>query len=344
VQFLATLLGISLSLLAEDFFEARMRSGEELLRQGRSAEAAAELKIASFGLLERPALLCEALAARTAAQSAAGQRDEAAATLDRWLQVRRSYPACREARIDSAWAAAIQEVAKRRLSESAVRDLLAPSPRGGSPQPTAAGNAASTPAAPASAPPTPAPARASQPPAVSPPPTPAATALPPPPPARPPTAVPPAPTAAPSPRPTAIPSSRPTRAPAPAPSVTRPPATRPPATSAPPPPPTSAPYVSTPAPVPSEDLDRQPQIRYTAPPVYPESALRSRTGGIVLLRVLVAENGMPLEVVVARGVRRDLDEAALAAVRRWVFEPGRKNGSAVRAWMTVAVPFDLPRR
>jgi periplasmic protein TonB len=343
VQFLATLLGISLSLLAEDFFEARMRSGEELLRQGRSAEAAAELKIASFGLLDRPALLCEALAARTAAQSAAGQRDEAAATLDRWLQVRRSYPACRDARIDSAWAAAIQEVAKRRLSESAVRDLLASSPRGGSPQPTAVTNAASTPAAPASAPPTPAPASPS--PAVSPPPTPTATALPPPPPTRPPTAVPPpAPTAAPSPRPTAIPSRRPTRAPAAPPSVARPPATRPPATSAPPPPATSAAYVSTPAPVPSEDLDRQPQIRYTTPPVYPESALRSRTGGIVLLRVLVAENGMPLEVVVARGVRRDLDEAALAAVRRWVFEPGRRNGSAVRAWMTVAVPFDLPRR
>ena len=63
----------------------------------------------------------------------------------------------------------------------------------------------------------------------------------------------------------------------------------------------------------------------------------------MLLRVLVSETGTPLEVNLARGVRPDLDEAAVQAVRHWLFEPGQKGGARVAAWMTVAVPFE-PRR
>jgi protein TonB len=64
----------------------------------------------------------------------------------------------------------------------------------------------------------------------------------------------------------------------------------------------------------------------------------------VLLSVLVSERGEPTEIEVSRGVRPDLDQAAVSAVRRWTFEPGRKGGAPVAAWMTVAVPFDPSRR
>jgi protein TonB len=78
--------------------------------------------------------------------------------------------------------------------------------------------------------------------------------------------------------------------------------------------------------------------------VYPAGAQRAGVGGIVLLKVLVSEKGEPARVEVARGVQRDLDQAAVAAVRQWLFEPGRKGGVAVASWMTVAVPFDTSRK
>ncbi len=82
----------------------------------------------------------------------------------------------------------------------------------------------------------------------------------------------------------------------------------------------------------------------TTRPVYPAGAQRSGVGGIVLLRVLVSEKGEPARVEVARGVQADLDQAAVAAVRQWLFEPGQKGGKAVASWMTVAVPFDAGRK
>jgi protein TonB len=36
-----------------------------------------------------------------------------------------------------------------------------------------------------------------------------------------------------------------------------------------------------------------------------------------------------------------LDRAAIAAVRRWVFEPGRRGGNPVAAWVQVPVRFAL---
>jgi protein TonB len=93
----------------------------------------------------------------------------------------------------------------------------------------------------------------------------------------------------------------------------------------------------------TSDLDRQPQLRTTTKPAYPPAALAARAGGIVLLRVLVSATGTASRVEIVRGVQPDLDQAAVAAVRQWRFDPGQKGGAPVEAWMTVAVPFDPSR-
>ena len=82
-----------------------------------------------------------------------------------------------------------------------------------------------------------------------------------------------------------------------------------------------------------------PRYRATIKPTYPASALRQRIGGIVLLRVLVSERGKPMEIDVVREVHPDLSAAAVSAVRRWDFEPARRNGVPVAAWTTVPIPF-----
>lgn len=64
--------------------------------------------------------------------------------------------------------------------------------------------------------------------------------------------------------------------------------------------------------------------------------------GKVLLRVLVNEQGMPekIELKESSGFDR-LDKAALNAVQRWRFVPGKRNGVPESMWNIVPVNFVL---
>ena len=92
--------------------------------------------------------------------------------------------------------------------------------------------------------------------------------------------------------------------------------------------------------VPIEELDTPPRIASVVKPAYPPLELKARIGGIVVLRVLVSEKGAPAEIAVMRGARAGLDEAAIAAVKKWTFTPGTKDGAPVKTWMTVPIPFE----
>jgi len=79
-------------------------------------------------------------------------------------------------------------------------------------------------------------------------------------------------------------------------------------------------------------------------PVYPPASRRLDEHGAVRLRVLVDERGRPREVQIAKssGFER-LDQAAVAAVRRWQFSPAMQESRAVTAWTQVNVVFQLNR-
>lgn len=78
------------------------------------------------------------------------------------------------------------------------------------------------------------------------------------------------------------------------------------------------------------------------PPAYPRLARAQRQEGEVLVRARLDRTGTPEEVLLARSSGFDLlDRAALAAVRRWPFEPGRRGGVAVIAWVQIPVRFTL---
>ena len=75
-------------------------------------------------------------------------------------------------------------------------------------------------------------------------------------------------------------------------------------------------------------------------PIYPERALKQRVRGVVVLKALVSETGSPLKVDVEKGVRADLDAAAVSAALQWRFEPARKDGRAVRTFATIRFSFE----
>lgn len=75
-------------------------------------------------------------------------------------------------------------------------------------------------------------------------------------------------------------------------------------------------------------------------PVYPPEAQDARVSGIVILEILIDEEGMVSEARVIRPVAL-LDEAARDAVMQWRFTPTVVNGHAAPVIMTVTVNFTL---
>ena len=86
---------------------------------------------------------------------------------------------------------------------------------------------------------------------------------------------------------------------------------------------------------------------------YPSLARMTGVQGTVFVQFVVDENGLPTDVRVANGIDRDalngskldaarqLEEAAMQAVRRARFTPGRVDGRAVRVLFTVPIRFRL---
>lgn len=86
----------------------------------------------------------------------------------------------------------------------------------------------------------------------------------------------------------------------------------------------------------------KPRYRSNPTPDYPAEARRQRQEGVVTISVEVSSEGSAVSVSLRRssGVPA-LDQAALAAVRRWTFEPARAGGIAVASRVDVPVRFSL---
>ena len=70
--------------------------------------------------------------------------------------------------------------------------------------------------------------------------------------------------------------------------------------------------------------------------------MRAGDEGTVLVRAQIDASGKPGNVELAQRSRsRDLDRAALAAVRKWTFEPAIRDGKAVASTVQVPVDFRL---
>ncbi len=89
-------------------------------------------------------------------------------------------------------------------------------------------------------------------------------------------------------------------------------------------------------------VEATPAYHRNPPPAYPRMARRRGYEGTVVLSVLVNAQG----VVEASRVHRScghetLDDAALKAVRNWIFTPGRRGDKPAPMWVTVPIRFQL---
>ena len=85
-----------------------------------------------------------------------------------------------------------------------------------------------------------------------------------------------------------------------------------------------------------------PRYQLNTPPTYPGLARKRGQEGTVILQVQINKEGRveDLEIDVSSNFAL-LDRAALAAVKKWSFEPGRRGEERMTMWVRVPVTFKL---
>jgi TonB family protein len=88
---------------------------------------------------------------------------------------------------------------------------------------------------------------------------------------------------------------------------------------------------------------RKPEVINRVKPTYPPAALRQKVEGTVVLSILIDEAGKVGDVKILRpaGGSVGLNEAAVAAAKKWTFRPAVKAGKKVKVWITYPIVFKV---
>ena len=84
-----------------------------------------------------------------------------------------------------------------------------------------------------------------------------------------------------------------------------------------------------------------PRAIFSPDPEYSEEARKAKYQGDVILWVVIGPDGKVRDVRVSRSLGLGLDEKAVEAVKKWLFEPARKDGQPVSVQLNIDVTFHL---
>jgi protein TonB len=87
------------------------------------------------------------------------------------------------------------------------------------------------------------------------------------------------------------------------------------------------------------DLDQAPRVVSQPPPSYPMELRRKKLSGTVQVMFIVDAGGRVVGPTVQKSADPAFDRPALEAVKKWRFEPGKRNGQAVQFKMRVPITF-----
>lgn len=75
---------------------------------------------------------------------------------------------------------------------------------------------------------------------------------------------------------------------------------------------------------------------------FPENTLIEEIQGLIVIQVLIDENGNPVDFKVLKSLgRSDLDASAIEAIRQVKFTPPNQNGVPVKFWMSIPINFQM---
>ena len=87
------------------------------------------------------------------------------------------------------------------------------------------------------------------------------------------------------------------------------------------------------------ELDQKPRAIYQPSPRYPRTMQSRGVSGTVYVVFIVGTQGRVHEAKVQKSTHSTFERPALEAVRRWKFEPGKRNGKPVEFRMRVPIKF-----
>ncbi len=90
-----------------------------------------------------------------------------------------------------------------------------------------------------------------------------------------------------------------------------------------------------------KDLDNNPRRLVAIPPVYPFQFKREGIEGWVKLIVIIDERGKVIKATVKESSHREFERPSIDALLQWKFEPGTKNGKAVKVRRIQPLSFKL---
>jgi protein TonB len=88
-------------------------------------------------------------------------------------------------------------------------------------------------------------------------------------------------------------------------------------------------------------LDGVPRAKVQIPPEYPYAKKQTGESGSVTVEFDVDTSGRVIRAEAMSYTDREFVEPALRAVRKWRFEPGRRDGQAVPFRMTIPIEFGI---
>jgi TonB family protein len=86
---------------------------------------------------------------------------------------------------------------------------------------------------------------------------------------------------------------------------------------------------------------KPPKLTHYVEPAFSSSSKEAFVEGTVKISTVVTTEGRPTDLHVVRGLNSEEDRTAMDAVTEWRFQPGTKNGRAVKVKVTVEVDFHL---
>jgi protein TonB len=90
------------------------------------------------------------------------------------------------------------------------------------------------------------------------------------------------------------------------------------------------------------NVDRRPTPRVRTNVAYPEAARAKNLTGYVTLNLLIGEDGNVRNVkVLSANPTGVFEEAAVNAVRNWVFDPAMNQNRRVEVWAKQTIRFNL---
>jgi len=87
-------------------------------------------------------------------------------------------------------------------------------------------------------------------------------------------------------------------------------------------------------------VEELPEAITKVTPDYPDIAREAGVDGVVLVQALVGKDGKVKDVRVVKPIPM-LNDAAIAAIKQWVFKPALSNNKPVAVWVAVPVRFKL---